>query len=71
MFVTDIDDRPRINPVRQRFFGDARPASTLVEISKLAIPGAKLEVIPGAAHLAAVEAPQAFNTAVRSFLTAA
>jgi enamine deaminase RidA (YjgF/YER057c/UK114 family) len=26
------------------FFGDARPASTLVEISRLAIPGAKLEV---------------------------
>jgi 2-iminobutanoate/2-iminopropanoate deaminase len=44
VFVTDIEDRPRINPVRQRFFGDARPASTLVEISKLAIPGAKLEV---------------------------
>lgn len=44
VFVTDIDDRPKINPVRQRFFGDTRPASTLVEISKLAIPGAKLEV---------------------------
>jgi 2-iminobutanoate/2-iminopropanoate deaminase len=44
LFVTDIDDRPKINPVRQRFFGETRPASTLVEISKLAIPGAKLEV---------------------------
>jgi 2-iminobutanoate/2-iminopropanoate deaminase len=44
VFVTDIDDRPKINPVRQRFFGDTRPASTLVEISKLAIPGAKLEI---------------------------
>ena len=44
IFVTDIDDRPKINPVRQRFFGETRPASTLVEISELAIPGAKLEV---------------------------
>ena len=44
VFLTDVDDRPRINPVRQRFFGETRPASTLVEISRLAIPGAKIEV---------------------------
>lgn len=44
IFLTDIEDRPKINPVRQEFFGDTRPASTLVEISRLAIPGAKIEV---------------------------
>jgi 2-iminobutanoate/2-iminopropanoate deaminase len=44
VYLTDIDDRPLINPVRQEFFGDARPASTLVEISRLAVPGAKIEV---------------------------
>ncbi len=44
VFVTNIDDRPAINPVRQAFFGEARPASTLVEISRLAVPGAMLEV---------------------------
>jgi 2-iminobutanoate/2-iminopropanoate deaminase len=44
VFLTDVDDRPSINPVRQEFFGDTRPASTLVEVSRLAIPGAKLEV---------------------------
>jgi reactive intermediate/imine deaminase len=44
VFLTDVDDRARINPVRQAFFGDARPASTLVEISRLAVPGAKIEV---------------------------
>ncbi|MDQ4081812.1 MAG: RidA family protein [Actinomycetota bacterium] len=44
LFLTDVDDRPQINPVRQRFFGETRPASTLVEVSRLAIPGAKLEV---------------------------
>jgi reactive intermediate/imine deaminase len=44
IFLTDVDDRPKINPVRQDFFGDARPASTLVEVSRLAVPGAKVEV---------------------------
>jgi 2-iminobutanoate/2-iminopropanoate deaminase len=44
VFLTDVDDRPSINPVRQEFFGNTRPASTLVEVSRLAIPGAKLEV---------------------------
>lgn len=44
VFLTDVDDRARINPVRQAFFGEARPASTLVEISRLAVPGAKIEV---------------------------
>jgi 2-iminobutanoate/2-iminopropanoate deaminase len=44
VFLTDVDDRPLINPVRQDFFGPARPASTLVEISRLAVEGAKIEV---------------------------
>ena len=44
VFLTDVDDRPAINPVRQEIFGSSRPASTLVEVSRLAIPGAKIEV---------------------------
>ncbi len=44
IYLTDIADRARINPVRQEVFGDARPASTLVEVSALAVPGAKLEI---------------------------
>ena len=44
IYLLDKDDRPRINPVRQRFFGTARPASTLVEVSGLAVAGARLEV---------------------------
>jgi 2-iminobutanoate/2-iminopropanoate deaminase len=44
VYLLDIDDRPLINPVRQAFFGAARPASTLVEVSRLAVPGARLEV---------------------------
>jgi reactive intermediate/imine deaminase len=50
VYLLDIDDRPRINPVREAFFGDARPASTLVEVSRLAVPGARLE-IEAIAHL--------------------
>ena len=44
IFLLDIGDRARINPVRQEVFGDARPASTLVEVSALAVPGALLEI---------------------------
>ena len=44
LFLTDIGDRTKINPVRQEYFGSARPASTLVQVSALAIPGAKLEI---------------------------
>jgi 2-iminobutanoate/2-iminopropanoate deaminase len=44
IFLTDVDDRAKINPVRQEVFAEARPASTLVEVSRLAIPGAKIEV---------------------------
>jgi reactive intermediate/imine deaminase len=44
IFLTDIDDRPSINPVRQEVFGSTRPASTLVEVPRLAVPGAKVEI---------------------------
>ena len=44
VYLTDVDDRPKINPVRQEVFGDARPSSTLVEVSRLAVPGAKVEI---------------------------
>ena len=44
IFLTDVDDRPKINRVRQKVFGEARPASTLVEVPRLAVPGARIEV---------------------------
>jgi 2-iminobutanoate/2-iminopropanoate deaminase len=44
IFLTDVDDRSKINPLRQEMFGDARPASTLVEVSRLVVAGAKIEV---------------------------
>jgi reactive intermediate/imine deaminase len=44
VFMTNIDDRPRINPVRQEFFGAARPASTLVEVSRLVRPDLLVDI---------------------------
>lgn len=44
VYLTDVDDRTRINPVRQEVFGAARPASTLIGIAQLAVPGMKVEI---------------------------
>ena len=44
VYLTDVDDRTRINPVREKYFGEIRPASTLVEVSGLVMPGMKVEI---------------------------
>ena len=44
VYLLDVNDRAKINPVRQEFFGNARPASTLIGIRELAIPGMKIEI---------------------------
>jgi reactive intermediate/imine deaminase len=44
VYLTDVNDRAKINPIRQKFFGASRPASTLIGINELAIPGMKVEV---------------------------
>jgi reactive intermediate/imine deaminase len=44
VFLTNVDDRIAINEVRREYFGRARPASTLVEVSRLAIPGMLVEM---------------------------
>ena len=44
VFLTDISDRPAINPRRIAYFGDHRPASTLVEVSALVDPRLKVEI---------------------------
>lgn len=44
VFVTDIDDRAAIDVVRKEFFGDSRPASTLIEVSAFVFPGMKVEI---------------------------
>ena len=44
VFLTDVDDRTKINPVRKEYFGSALPASTLIGVKALAIPGMKVEI---------------------------
>jgi 2-iminobutanoate/2-iminopropanoate deaminase len=44
VYLTNVADRSRINPIRQRYFGAHRPASTLVEVSALALPDLKVEI---------------------------
>ena len=44
LFLTDIGDRAKINPIRERYFGEHRPASTLVEVSALVDPRMKVEI---------------------------
>ena len=44
VYLLDVNDRTKINPVRKEYFGAARPASTLIGVSELAIPGMKVEI---------------------------
>ncbi len=44
VYLTDVADREKINPVRKEFFGSSRPASTLIGVKELAIPGMKVEI---------------------------
>jgi 3-oxoadipate enol-lactonase len=49
---------------------DAGTPPAMSEAIAQRIPGAKVAVIPGAAHLSAVEKPGEFNALVRDFLAA-
>ena len=44
VFLTDINDRTIINPKRIQYFGEHKPASTLLEISALVDPRMKVEI---------------------------
>jgi len=44
VFLIDVRDRAKINLVRKEFFGSARPASTLIGVKELAMPGMKVEI---------------------------
>ena len=44
VFLVDAVDRQVINEVRQEFFGPSKPASTLVEVSALALDGLRVEI---------------------------
>jgi 2-iminobutanoate/2-iminopropanoate deaminase len=42
--LTNMEDRARINPARIRFFGEHRPASTLVQVGALIHPELRVEI---------------------------
>ena len=44
MFVTDISQWEAIGRVHGEFFGDVRPAATMVQVSKLIDPGHLVEI---------------------------
>ncbi len=49
VYLTDVGDRPVVDPVVERMFGEARPASTMAEATAHAVPGARIEVDCGGA----------------------
>ena len=44
VFMTDMTERPKINPRRVAYFGDHRPVSTLVELKGLVDPRMRVEM---------------------------
>ena len=44
VYLRRIEDRAAVNTVRRKFFGDSRPASTLVEVSAFVVPDALVEI---------------------------
>ena len=47
---------------------DVRSPTPVVQAVHEAIPGSSLRVLPGVGHACNIEAPAAFNAAVRSFV---
>jgi pimeloyl-ACP methyl ester carboxylesterase len=64
------DVLPRIEVPTLLMYGDrdVRAPLTVAEALHAAIPGSRLVVLPDAGHLCNIEAPDAFNAAVRDFL---
>lgn len=44
IFLTDIDDFAAVSAIRNEYFGESKPVSTLVEVSALVREGCKVEV---------------------------
>jgi enamine deaminase RidA (YjgF/YER057c/UK114 family) len=44
VFMTDVTERPKINPRRIAYFGEHLPSSTLVEVKGLVDPRLKVEI---------------------------
>jgi 2-iminobutanoate/2-iminopropanoate deaminase len=44
IYLTDIKDFAQVSPVRNKFFANSEPVSTLVEVSSLVKLGCKIEI---------------------------
>lgn len=44
VFVTDMNDFPKISAIRNKYFKVAEPVSTLVEVKNLVKPGCRVEI---------------------------
>ncbi len=44
VFLTDIDDRAAVARARVEYFGEHKPASTPFEVSRLVLPGLRVEI---------------------------
>lgn len=71
--IRDLDFTRQLSAIRARTLviaggKDAGTPPSMSEIIAKRIPGSQLVVLPEAAHLSAVEAPEVFNARVRDFL---
>jgi 2-iminobutanoate/2-iminopropanoate deaminase len=44
IFLTDINDLPKVSAIRDRWFAKCKPVSTLVEVNAMTRKGAKIEI---------------------------
>lgn len=44
IFLTDINDFPKVSPIRNKYFANSKPVSTLVEVNSLVKKGCKIEI---------------------------
>lgn len=44
IFLTDINDFSKVSPIRNKYFQNSKPVSTLVEVSSLVKKGCKIEI---------------------------
>lgn len=44
IFLTNINDFSKVSPIRNKYFANSKPVSTLVEVSSLVKKGCKIEI---------------------------
>lgn len=44
VFLTDINDFPKVSAIRDKWFAESKPVSTLLEVNAMTRKGAKIEI---------------------------